>query len=161
MPRTCTICTHTKRREIDRALVAGEPYRSIAKHFGASAPAVLRHREHLPARLVRAQEARDAAQADTLLDQLRTLQERTLEILRKAESAGDLRTATAAIGQARQNLELLGRMAGELRDGTTVNILVNPQWVTLQAVILAALDQYPEAKEAVSRALVSLNGEGE
>ena len=45
MPRTCTVCVHPQRAAIDEALVAGQPYRSVAEHFGASAPAVLRHKE--------------------------------------------------------------------------------------------------------------------
>ena len=142
MSRTCTICTHTKRREIDRALVAGEPYRSIAKHFGASAPAVLRHRGHLPQRLVRAQEAKEISNAGTLLDQIKSLQAKTLELLHTAETKEDVRGAGYLVAQARGNLELLCKMAGELAgDGTTVNILVNPQWVTLQTAILNALDR--------------------
>jgi hypothetical protein len=74
--------------------------------------------------MAKAQEARKVARADSLLDQVRGLQAKTLGILHKSEGAGDLRTAKAAIGQARQNLELLGRMAGELRTGkgTTVNV---------------------------------------
>ena len=55
MARTCTICTHPERAAIDKALVAGQPYRSIAQHFAASADAVLRHKEsHLRDRVAQA-----------------------------------------------------------------------------------------------------------
>ncbi|SRR5579871_765188 len=111
MPRICTVCCHPQRDAIDAAIIAGEPYRRIATHFETSEAAIRRHRAHLSSAMARAQDARDVARADSLLDQVRALQVKTLEILRKAESAGDLRTATAAIGQARQNLELLGRLA--------------------------------------------------
>ncbi len=47
--------------------------------------------------------------------------------------------ALAAIREARETVELLAKMAGELRDGTTVNVLVNPQWLSIQAVLLEAL----------------------
>ena len=49
MPRPCTICSHPKRDEINRALLERLPYRTVAKHFEASPAAVFRHRQHLPA----------------------------------------------------------------------------------------------------------------
>ena len=66
MPRTCTICQHPQRAAIDKALVAGQSYRSIAQHFAASPDAVLRHKEsHLRDLLAEAR-ARQAAHAEAL-----------------------------------------------------------------------------------------------
>ena len=81
------------------------------------------------------------AQADDLLDQVRYLQTHTLDILERAKRTGDLRTALAAISQARGNLELLGKLAGELDEHPQVNLNVSPQWLERRAVIgtLAAL----------------------
>jgi len=126
MPRTCTVCTHPERAAIDAALVSGSaPLRTIADQWSISKTALIRHKaDHLPAHLAAAHKAAEVVRADSLLDQVRALQAKTLAILQKAEGAGDLRTATAAIGQARQNLDLLGRLAGELKtgEGTTVNV---------------------------------------
>src|SRR5215204_4110546 len=36
MPRRCTVCDHVERHSIDEALVAGAPYRSVAKRFERS-----------------------------------------------------------------------------------------------------------------------------
>jgi len=111
MPRTCTICTHADRPAIDQALVSGEPYRHIANRFGTSTASLQRHKkEHIPISLRTAQDAEEIAQADSLLDQIRELQARAMGILAKAEKAGDLRTALAAIGQARSVLELQAKM---------------------------------------------------
>src|SRR5262245_5613671 len=111
MPRTCTVCAHPDRPAIDADLVAGGSFRGIARHNGLSPDAVERHkRDHLPAALTRAHEADEAADADALLAQVRQLQRRALVILTAAERAGDLRTALAAIGQARGNLELLAKL---------------------------------------------------
>lgn len=51
MARECTICGHPDRPAIDHALLnASEGYRSVAKRFGLSEPALFRHRQtHLPA----------------------------------------------------------------------------------------------------------------
>ncbi len=154
MPRVCTICNHPDRAAIDAALLAGEPYRHIAARTDTSTGALQRHKEeHLPVTLVRAREAEDAAHADDLLAQVRDLQSRALAILDTAEAAGELRTALAAIREARGNLELLARLLGELQEGATVNVLVSPQWQQARAVIVGALLPYPDAQRAVIAAL--------
>jgi transposase-like protein len=127
MPRRCTVCDHPERHSIDETLVTGAPYRSVAKRFGLSESAVYRHKtEHLPAHLLKAREVEEVAQADELLDQVRHLQTHALDILERAEKAGDLRTALAAISQARGNLELLGKLARELGGRPVVNLTVSP-----------------------------------
>src|SRR5688572_3186367 len=154
MPRRCTVCDHPQRHIIDEALVSGTPYRSVAKRFELSESAVYRHKvEHLPAHLLKAKEVEEAARADDLLDQVRHLQAHALDILERAEKAGDLRTALAAISQARGNLELLGKLAGELDDRPQLNVLVSPEWLELRAVIVGALEPRPAARGAVLRAL--------
>jgi hypothetical protein len=136
MPRRCTVCDHPERYSIDEALVSSGPYRSVAKRFGLSESAVYRHKtEHLPAHLLKAKEVEEVARADDLLEQVRHLQAHPLDILKRAEKTGDLRTALAAISQARGNLELLGKLAGELDERPQVNLNVSPQWLELKAVI--------------------------
>jgi transposase-like protein len=156
MPRRCTVCDHHQSHSIDEVLVTGAPYRSVAKRFGLSESAVYRHKtEHLPAHLLRAREVEDAARADDLLDQVRNLQTHALDILERAEKAGDLRTALAAISQARGNLELLGKLAGELDERPVINLNVSPEWLELRPVIVGALEPHPGAHRAVLRALES------
>jgi hypothetical protein len=154
MPRRCTVCDHPERHCIDETLVTGAPYRSVAKRFELSESAVYRHKtEHLPAHLLKAREAEEAATADDLLVQVRTLQAHALDILERAEKAGDLRTALAAISQARANLDLLGKLAGELDERPVVNLNVSAEWLELRAVIVGALEPHPAAHRAVLRAL--------
>src|SRR5829696_6885412 len=150
MPRRCTVCDHPESHSIDQALVTGAPYRSVAKRFGLSESAVYRHKtEHLPARLLKAKKVEELAQADDLLEQVRHLQARALDILDFAEKAGDLRTALAAISQARGNLELLGKLVGELDERPVVNLNVSAEWLELRAVIVGALEPHAEAHRAV------------
>jgi hypothetical protein len=160
MPRRCTVCDHPGRHGIDEALVSGAPYRSVAKRFELSESAVYRHKaEHLPAHLLKARDVEEVAQADDLLEQMRHLQAQALDILERAEKAGDLRTALVAISQARGNLELLGKLAGELDERPVVNLNVSPEWLELRAVIVGALEPHPAAHGAVLRALESgVNG---
>jgi hypothetical protein len=154
MPRRCTVCDHPERQSIDETLVTGAPYRSVAKRFELSESAVYRHKvEHLPAHLLKAREVEEVAHADDLLEQVKHLQGYALDILERAEKAGDLRTALAAISQARGNLELLGKLAGELDERPVVNLNVSAEWLELRAVIVGALEPHPEARGAVLRAL--------
>jgi hypothetical protein len=102
---------------------------------------------------LKAREVEEIAHADDLLDQVRSLQAHALGILERAEKVGDLRTALAAISQARGNLELLGKLAGELDERPVVNLNVSPEWLELRAVIVEALGPHPAAHGAVLRAL--------
>ena len=150
------MCDHPERYDIDETLVTGAPYRSVAKRFDLSESAVYRHKvDHLPAHLLKAREVEQVAQADDLLEQVRNLQAHALDILERAEKAGDLRTALAAISQARGNLELLGKLAGELDERPVVNLNISPEWLELRAVISGALEPHPAAHRAVLRALES------
>ena len=98
MPRRCTICTHTDRDLIDHALLAVDSYRDVARRFAASENALYRHkREHLLVHLAQAHDAKAVAQADTLLAQVQALEEKALDLLTKAEGAGDFRTALQGV----------------------------------------------------------------
>ena len=159
MPRTCTVCTHSERAQIEAALVAGTALRTIADQNGVSKTALIRHKaEHVPRALAKAHEAREKAQADDLLLQVRALQGSALRILVRAERDGDGRTALAAIREARGNLELLAKLLGELDERPQINILVAPEWLAVRAAMLAALAPYVEARVAVAAALAALEG---
>ncbi len=159
MPRTCTICRHSKRDEIDVALVERRPFRSIADQFGVSKTSLIRHHDdHLPAALVEAKAAADVAHADTILAQVQNLRDRAIKILDLVEMDKDWRVAIAAIREARGCVELLGKLAGELQDVATINVFVSAEWLEVQAVILGALEPHADARFAVADALTNLNG---
>ena len=155
------MCDHPERHSIDEVLVTGAPYRSVAKRFALSESAVYRHKtDHLPAHLLKAREVEEVAQADDLLEQVRNLQSHALDILERAEKAGDLRTALAAISQARGNLELLAKLSGELQQEGTVNLHLSPEYLEVRTAILVAVEPYPEAAQAISRAMLGIEGNG-
>ena len=151
----CSVCVDPRRDEIERALVSGQPDTRVSASFRElSADAIRRHREaHLPARLLKAREVAEVAQADALLEQVRTLHRRALAILDASESAGDLRTALGGIREARGCLELLGRLEGEL-EPPTVNLIVSPAFIELRSRLLRALEPFEEARRAVAAALI-------
>lgn len=154
MPRTCTVCAHDARAEIDHALVASEPLRTIADRWSVSKTSLMRHKaDHVPATLAKAQEAQEAARADDLLAGVRDLQARTLAILEAAEEESQHRIALAAIREARSNQELLAKLLGELDQRPAVNVVLSPEWLEHRAVVVGALEPHPVARGAVLRAL--------
>ena len=154
MPRTCTICTHKQRPDIDQALVERRPFRTIADRFAVSKTALIRHHDdHLPASLLKAHAAREAAGADALLAQVVDLRDKALAILEKAEAANELQPAIAAIREARACVELLGKLAGQLKDAPTINLVLSAEWLNVQANILTALEPHPDARLAVAHSL--------
>ena len=159
MPRTCGPCTHAEREAIDRALVAGTPFRHIAERFGTSPPALFRHRaEHIPPALAQATEAAEVARADTLLGQLAELGADARRIGGKAEDAGDLKTALSGIRELVRIVELTAKLVGELDDRPVVNVTISAEWVEIRATLLDVLGAYPEARTAVAARLAALEG---
>ena len=117
MPRRCTVCVSASLDEVNAALARGNGgsgravYRTIARAFSLSPDAVRRHAlAHLPAAVVACTEARDAVQAADLYGQTEALHDRAVGLLTKAETAGDLRAAVAAVHAARGCLELSAKM---------------------------------------------------
>jgi hypothetical protein len=129
MPRTCTVCKHSDREAIDRALLAKEGYRNIAERFGISTTALVRHRqEHLMPELVKAHDVAEVGRAESLLDDIRRTELRledlykaaTAEIMTPSLKKGDNRMALLAIreargilGERRPFMELRGELTGE------------------------------------------------
>lgn len=153
MPK-CTVCSHPQKEMINREIIEGASLRSVAQQFGVSYSAVNRHKaDHLPMKMTMAKLAEETADADNLLAKVRDLQRKACDLLAKAEQAGDLRTALQGVREARGCLELLAKLQGQLQQEGTVNITFVPRWLELRAVILQALEPYPEAKICLSKAL--------
>jgi hypothetical protein len=160
LARTCMICEHPQVADIDAALATRTTLvTKIARDFGVPYDPLYRHRQHMHRFITVSPRAAQVVQADTLLDQVEALRVRAMRILDKAEQVGDYRGAAPAIREARGCLELLARLMGEIKDqgGTTINLVVSPQWVAVRGVIIAALAKFPEARQAVVEALRDAN----
>jgi len=128
MPAVCSICVHSGREAIDSALIlATESYRTVAKRYGVSPAALVRHRRNHAARAVRkAQEVREYRSGEKLLDRVENLAEKSWGILEKAENVEDFKTAISGVVATKGVLELIGRLSGELdakQEGQTNNYL--------------------------------------
>ena len=137
VPRTCTICKHPSREEINAALITGESFRNIAKRFETSTTALFRHKKaDLPATLVKSAEIAEVVEADTLVGRLQSLHTETMAILREARSEGtkDNALALKAIGRAEKQLELGARLLGELPQHSKADVQAN---VGVQVLVYA------------------------
>ncbi len=123
MSRRCTICRHLKREEIDAALVAGAPYRSVAQRAAVSPDAVFRHSRHLSGTLTASRKAAEVARADSLVEQLQELRSDAQRLKEKAEDAGDYRTALAAIRELCRIVEVKAELTGELDKRPQTNVV--------------------------------------
>lgn len=154
MAMKCTICNHPEREAIDKALVSDKSIRSIAAQYNVALTSLRRHKEnHLPGHLAKAKAAEEVTQADNLLDDLQYLKGKAISLLEQAEKESNLSAAAQLIGQARQVVETLAEVRGELNRQTQINIIQAPIWVETRTMILKALGPYPEARQAVTLAL--------
>ena len=74
-------------------------------------------------------------------------------MLEAVEGTENYSIALAAIREARSNLELIGRLTKELESTPTLNLHLNPQWLQLRALIVRAVEPFPEAQDSILRAL--------
>jgi hypothetical protein len=151
------VCTHDESHAINVAVVHREPYRRLASRYGVSEKALRRHSAaHIPELLVKARDAVEKAAALNVLDEVRKLFERVERNLDMAERGEDWRPVVAFAAEARKDLELAGRLLGDV-EPPSINIVID---VRVQGVILEALAPYPDARLAVADALRSLEGNG-
>jgi hypothetical protein len=109
-------------------MVTGTPLRDIAPRYGTAKSVLAGHRVHVKDALGRSAEAREMIRTGSLLDSVRTgeqraesLFEQAREILAAALSNDDLRTvlqairtASAVMSEARGYMELRGELTNEL-----------------------------------------------
>ena len=158
MARKCSVCAHPDVADIDRALVAGESYREISKRFEpVSLSAVQRHRvDHLSPALRALSVVAEQEAGQSLLEQLSGLNGRVLKILDDADATGKPNVALAAVREVRALIQLSARLTGELDERPqtlVVNLASTSEWTEARTAIVRALQPFPEARNAVMRAL--------
>ncbi len=158
MARQCLVCQHEQKAAIDRALAANTAIPALAALYRVSSDSLLRHKaNHLPQAVARAEAAKEVTRGDDLLDQVHRLKSKAISLLLKAEAAGDFRAALGGIREARNCLELLLEVEGDLNRATNVNVLIaSPDWIATRGALLTALRPFPEARAAVVAELLKL-----
>jgi hypothetical protein len=154
LPKPCSVCTHPARETIDSAIVRRVPYRNLKKRFGVSEAALSRHlNEHLAEYVQNALSEYGKEKGVKVLAKLTSLVERLERFLDNAEAMEDGAEFRANAAELRKQLELISKLQGDLQQEGVSNIHLNPQWLQIEAIIVTALEGYPEARESVVNAL--------
>jgi hypothetical protein len=147
MPRSCAVCIHEKRDEIDREIVSRQPYRALARTFGVSKDSISRHANlHIPETLTKAHAVKEVGRADALLDRVEALVTEAEGLLSYGRGEKQAKAWEGGLRELRKCLELLARVTGELDERLQVNLAVFPEWVVIRSRLLAAVESHPEAR---------------
>ncbi len=168
MGRKCTVCSLPNRDEIDNLLASHAlSFRAISRQYELSKDAVRRHvrglgaeeESHIAKRLRQAYDDEEFRHALDLVRQFKAINAAALAILREARQQQRPTTALQAIDWVQRQLELQLKVAGDLDERPQINILMHPEYIEARTLIVRALEPFPEAREAVVRALeVEENG---
>jgi hypothetical protein len=164
--RQCTVCRHREHAAIDLALARGVSLGALAKRYGLGPDSLQRHRlNHLPPQLrasllagpdlegVDLDRLRET-ESQSLLMNLVSLRNRLFASLDIAEDCGDANMLSRVAAQLHRNMEIVGKLLGDLNTGnTTTNILIQPAYVELRVALVGALAAYPDARSAVAQVL--------
>ena len=145
MPQTCTVCRHSARIEIERAMIAGAPLRDIAGRYNVSKTAVARHKVHILSDVKLNAEARDVARAGTIIRDVEEARARAERLYSAAENLLDdaltntdgrmalqaIKSAVDILRVAREYLQLHGTVTGELLPSS---IPIAPVTIVMPAV---------------------------
>jgi hypothetical protein len=162
----CTVCRHREHAAIDLGLARGVSLGALARRYGVGPDSLYRHRlNHLPPQLrakllagpdiegVDLDRLREV-ESQSLLMNLVSLRNRLFASLDVAEEAGDGNMLARISGQLHHNMEIVGKLLGDLSTGTTINnVLIQPQYIELRIGLVAALAPFPEARQAVAQVL--------
>jgi hypothetical protein len=163
----CQCCQHRELAGINLGLARGVSVRALARRYQVHRDALYRHQKnHLPPQL-RASLIVGSHLVDIDLDKLRetesqsllanlvNLRGRLFSSLDVAEECRDGTMLARIAGQLHNNLELTGKLLGDLASGhsSVTNILIAPQYVELRVGLVDALAPYPEAARAVAYVL--------
>lgn len=162
----CKCCQHRERAALDLAIARGVSMRALSRRYKVTTWSLYRHaKSHLPPQLrakliagpdldIDLDRLRET-ESQSLLANLVALRHRLFSSLDVAEECGDSGMVARIAGQLHHNLEVTGRLLGDLAVGhtTITNVLIQPQYVQVRAVLIDALAPFPAARQAVATAL--------
>jgi hypothetical protein len=178
----CTVCRHDERWRIEVLRAGGASLDALAQKFGLGRDAIHRHWERHVSDEIKATylagpvqlqdlAAKAADAGGSVLDHLHAVRVVLMGVMANMTEAGDGRGAAYVAGRLTATLETIARISGELgelaRSATfnitnTTNVAVlaeHPAFARLQATLLRALSDHPEARAAVVAALRGLDEE--
>ena len=143
----CPICRHVERSLIDHAIAEGRPDSYLTNHYAADADSVGWHKENCLGAGGEIAAGRDHQ------DQLRELRETALRIaIEAAANEKHWRTALAAMN-AVSRLVLQEAKLRDRKRPAAPHLADSAEWQQLKTRILAVLERFPDARQALTEAL--------
>lgn len=146
----CLVCDHPERRLIEEALRTRRPYVEIRELFAVPDQGLFGHNEHGDAPSL------DSPLSATAPDWYRQIRWATWRIAVRAEADKDPRTALAAIRRIEAQLPLAAKIDEfqlKLLAAKEPDYSNDPAWLDCRARIVAALQPFPAALQALMGAL--------
>ncbi len=170
---SCQVCRSPDRAAVELGLANGTSCRILGSRYDLHRDAVWRHghnhmSDKLKARLKAAafdgevdlDEIR-IEESESLLNHLRAVRARLYRGIDSAETFGNLSDLAKMSGQIHRNIELTGKLVGDLKAGTTVNntLILSGEYHQLRTGLVLALKPFPKARVAVTKLLQNLEAE--
>jgi hypothetical protein len=166
---SCQVCRSPDRAAIELGRANGTSCRILGSRYDLHRDAIWRHStnhmsKELKARLKAAAfdaevdlDAIRIEESESLLNHLRAVRARLYRGLDNADEFGNLSDLAKMSGQIHKNIELTGKLVGDLRTGTVVNnLILSGEYHQLRTGLVLALKPYPKARLAVTQLLQSL-----
>ncbi len=108
MGQKCTVCSHEKRKDIEKLIVSGQSNRNIGKRYNLGHVSVRNHKmHHLSRQLLKNEETRNLLHGRNLLENIQTLISKTENILDDVENKKLPFVKLSAIRELRMTYEFL------------------------------------------------------
>lgn len=146
----CPICLHVERSLIDHAIAEGRPDSYLTNHFAADADWVRWHKENC---LAASAVGEVASAAREHQEQLRQMRETALRIaLEAAANEKQWRTALTAVNAVSRLVVQEAKLRDRKRPPAP-RLADSAEWQQLKTRILAVLERFPDARQALTEAL--------
>ncbi len=119
----CKICVRSDRAAIDKKIASGVHYRILVSEYGLSLGLLSRHRPHITQEIQALVASERSAQrvsglTSGLLQRLETVISEAQSICAEAKASKSYTSAVAALNAVTRNLQLVGRITGELQSNS-------------------------------------------
>jgi len=125
MGQLCKVCSHPKRLEIDRMIVAGSPILRISRIYGMTCNGIRAHAQnHLSRQLVQAVEKKSLTESGELLAQIEEILSKVRAICNRNYDLGRDLLALKALSEWRGTLQLVSQIAMNLHEARALELAI-------------------------------------
>ncbi len=134
--RTCVVCAHPERAEIESAIISGSPNRAIERQYGPSRDSIRRHAAHsAPLAQVAAEVAAKAHEVriEAAAERERTVLEKLRVLTKAGEPAAQVKAEAGELDHLKA-LELEAKLSGELVKRVDATVVAGRQLSPEQSI---------------------------